>query len=46
MGHIDPSYRLPLVLPRPENQAKGEKTVQELGLLAGKEKEYVAGRED
>jgi hypothetical protein len=46
MGHIDPSYRLPLVLPRPENQAKVEKVLQELGLLAGKEKEYVAGRED
>lgn len=46
MGHIDPSCRLPLVLPRPENQAKVEKVVQELGLLAGKEKEYVAGREN
>ena len=46
MGHIDPSYRLPLVLPRPENQAKVGKVRLELGLLAGKEKEYVAGRED
>lgn len=33
-------------LPRPENQAKVEKVLQELGLLAGKEKEYVAGREN
>jgi dihydrodipicolinate synthase/N-acetylneuraminate lyase len=46
MGHIDPSCRLPLVLPQPENQAKVEKVLQELGLLAGKEKEYVAGREN
>jgi hypothetical protein len=37
MGHSDPSYRLPLVLPRPENQAKVEKVLQEPGLLAGKE---------
>ena len=43
MGLIHPVYRLPLVPLQPENRAKVEKVLQELGMLAGKEKEYVAG---
>ena len=44
MGLIHLVYRLPLVPLHPEHRAKLEKVLQELGLLAGKEKEYVAGR--
>ena len=42
MGMIHPIYRLPLVPMHPDNHAKLENVLQAFGLLAGKEKEYVA----
>jgi len=42
MGLIHLTYRLPLVPLQPENRAKLEKVLEQLGLVAGKEKEYVA----
>ena len=42
MDMIHPTYRLPLVPMQPENRAKLEKVLQDFGLLASKEKEYVA----
>ncbi len=36
MGLLKPVWRLPLVPPQPHNQAKIEKVLQDLGLLAGR----------
>ena len=42
LGLLQPIYRLPLVPMQSDHRVKLEKVLQELGLLAGKEKEYVA----
>jgi 4-hydroxy-tetrahydrodipicolinate synthase len=44
MGLIPLSYRLPLVPPSPETQAKVQKVLEELQLLPSREGAYVAGR--
>jgi hypothetical protein len=36
MGLIEPVYRLPMVPPQPASQAKIEKVLDSLGLLAGR----------
>jgi hypothetical protein len=33
MGRIEPYYRLPIVPPQPENRAKIEKVLAEVGLV-------------
>ena len=44
MGLIPLSFRLPLVPPSAESQAKIQKVLEELALAPAKEKAYVAGR--
>ena len=44
MGLMPLSYRLPLVPPSAESQAKIQKVLEELALAPAKEKAYVAGR--
>jgi 4-hydroxy-tetrahydrodipicolinate synthase len=44
MGLIPLSYRLPLVPPSPETQAKVQKVLEELQLLPAREGAYVTGR--
>ncbi len=46
LGLLEPAYRLPLVAMQPENRAKLEKVMSDLGLLATKEKLYAAGGAD
>jgi 4-hydroxy-tetrahydrodipicolinate synthase len=41
MGLLEPEYRLPMVPPKPENQAKIEKVLEALGLLAGRAVEHA-----
>ena len=43
MGLLTLAYRLPLVPPQPETQAKLQKTLEELALLPAKEKAYAVG---
>ena len=43
MGLIEPVYRLPMVPPQPANQAKIEKVLESLGLLAGQPVASAAG---
>ncbi|HWP83661.1 MAG TPA: dihydrodipicolinate synthase family protein, partial [Terriglobia bacterium] len=44
MGALPLSYRLPLVPPSADNQAKIKKVLEELALLPAKEKAYATGR--
>jgi 4-hydroxy-tetrahydrodipicolinate synthase len=42
MGLLEPVWRLPLVAPQPQNEARIEKVLTELGLLANRSV-HVAG---